>query len=168
MSGKETHVKSNGESVIKKKSKKLKNKKVLTKIATNEEIVRYCMDNHLMYALMLWLEVDLGIQIMRSGIIKSYKTALGTDSYYFVSLDPNKQSIIKDVDMDSTDYKEYERTLMTELSVYLEESESKPMSAKRMFGRYVYGKLNGKKLKDIDMEAFIYHIKRFEDKHKTQ
>lgn len=163
MSKKETENISNGEFRIEKK-KKLKNKKVSTRCATNEEIVSYCMNNNLMYALMLWLEIDLGISILRSGIIKSYKTALGTDRYYFVSLDPNKKTLIKDVDMSAQDYKEYLQTLTTELCVYLTESESKPVSARKMFGRYVYAKQNGKKLKDIDMEAFIYHIKRFEDK----
>lgn len=165
MSKKETENVSNGEFRIEKK-KKLKNKKVSTRCATNEEIIAYCMNNNLMYALMLWLEIDLNVSILRSGIIKSYKTALGTDGYYFVSLDPNKKTLIKDIDMTTTEYKEYMKSLTSELSVYLTESESKPVSARRMFGRYVYAKQNGKKLKDIDMEAFIYHIKRFEDKQK--
>lgn len=153
----------NGEGSVKiKKKKKLKHKKH-KKMATNEQIIEYCINNNLMYALMTWLEIDLGIKILRSGIIKSFKTALGTDCYYFVSLDPNKRQFIKEMDMSITDYNDYKKSLYNEISVYLTESETKPASAKSIFGRYVYNKLNDRKTDDLDIEAFIRHIKYFKD-----
>ena len=158
-----------GEASVKiKKKKKAKHKKHKTKCATNDQIIQYCMDNNLMYALMLWLEVDLNMNILRSGVIKSFKTALGTDGYYFVSLDQNKSKVIKEMDMSTSDYNDYRRTLYNELSVYLNESESKPASAKSIFGRFVYNKLNDIKTDDIDIEAFISHIKYFRYRKPTE
>lgn len=143
--------------------KKKKVKKHRPKFASNEDIIKYCIDNNLLYALMLWLEIDLEVKVIRSGVIKSFKTSLGTNSYYFVTLDPNKQQVIKEIEMSDEEYKDYERTLYNELSAYLTESELKPASAKRMFGSYVYNKLNKVKSDDIDLESFVYHIKRFRD-----
>lgn len=151
-----------GKSGIKKK-KKIKSKKHKNKIATNDQIIKYCIENRLMYALMSWLEVDLNVKILRSGIIKPFKTALGTNGFYFVSLDPNKTHLIKEIDMSISEYDSYLKSLYDELSVYLTESDAKPASAKQIFGRYVYNKLNDRKCDDIDLEAFIRHIKFFKD-----
>lgn len=145
------------------KKKKMKHKKHKIKCATNEQIIQYCMNNNLMYALMVWLEIDLNMQILRSGIIKSFKTALGTDGYYFVSLDQTKTKVINEMDMTPEEYDDYKRSLYNELSVYLNESETKPASAKSVFGRFVYNKLNDRKSDDIDIEAFIHHIKYLKD-----
>lgn len=159
----ENNDESNGALRVKKKKKDDK-RKIHTKYASNEQIVKYCIDNDLLYALMIWLEIDLDIEILRGGVIKSYKTALGTDGYYFVSLDPNKKRIIKEIEISKNEYEDYLKSLINELSVYLTESESKPASAKKMFGKYVYTKLNHKKCdEDIELEAFIHHIKKFTD-----
>ncbi len=159
----ETCDESNGVSCVKKKKKDDK-RKSFYKYATNEQIVKYCIDNDLLYALMIWLEIDLKVSILRGGVIKPYKTALNTDGYYFVSLDPNKKRIIKEIEISKTEYEDYLKSLTNELSVYLSESEYKPASAKKMFGQYVYAKLNHKKCdEDIELEAFIHHIKKFTD-----
>ena len=155
---KKQNEKNNGEAVTKDKSSSKKNK---VKYANNSEIIEYCINHNLLYELMVWLEVDLDTQILRGGVIKKFKTTLGTDGYYFVSLDPSKKNVIKEMDISDEEYGDYIRGLYNELSVYLTESESKEGSAKDIFGRYVYNKLNKIKSEDIDLYAFVKHIKRF-------
>lgn len=159
-----------GEDNFKEKKNKLnkgkhkKHKKL--HLATNEEIISYCIDNNLLYTLMLWLEIDLDMpgQIVLSGIVKRSKTALGTNMYHFTSLDPERPHVIYEIDMDDEEYKAYQKSLYNKLSMYLIESAINSASAKNVFGRYVYNKLHGKDTDDIDLTAFIYHIIKIQEK----
>ena len=148
------------------KNKKMHNKVKKHHYASNEDIIYYCIKNNLLYALMLWLEIDLDIKILRGGIIKEFVTTLGTTGYYFVSLDPNKQNIIKEMDITKEEYEDYRKSLYNELSVYLTESIVKECSAKEIFGRYVYNKMHDIKSDDIDLLAFVTHLKRFKEASK--